>query len=136
VTDRIADELQLGASLVGALFLGIATSLPELASSVALVRKKNFNAMIGNICGSNIFNFFILFVADVFCRKSSILNAALYSQLDFSQATLLIIFGVIAVAAGIVSLLCHKNQVKSRILYRICGLIIVGAYFSFLIMSV
>ena len=38
VTDKIADELQLGATVAGAIFLGVATSLPELSASINLVR--------------------------------------------------------------------------------------------------
>ncbi|MEG0525965.1 MAG: sodium:calcium antiporter [Longicatena sp.] len=53
VTDKIADELNLGATVAGAIFLGVATSLPELSASVNLVRIGNFNASFGNIVGSN-----------------------------------------------------------------------------------
>ena len=67
VTDIIADEehLNLGAGLAGALFLGIATSLPELSSTVALFKIKNYNIAIGNIIGSCLFNFTILSLADI-----------------------------------------------------------------------
>lgn len=66
LTDIVADKLNLGKTFAGALFLGVATSLPELISSFELCRRGNFNAATGNIIGSNIFNFMILFVADVF----------------------------------------------------------------------
>ena len=55
VTDIIAARLNLGASLAGALLLGIATSLPELTSCVSLVKIGNFNVSVGNIVGSNLF---------------------------------------------------------------------------------
>ena len=53
VTDIIAARLNLGASLAGALLLGIATSLPELTSCVSLVKIGNFNVSVGNIVGSS-----------------------------------------------------------------------------------
>ena len=63
VTDIIAARLNLGASLAGALLLGIATSLPELTSCVSLVKIGNFNVSVGNIVGSNLFNFLIIFLS-------------------------------------------------------------------------
>ncbi|MEF9968427.1 MAG: sodium:calcium antiporter [Longicatena sp.] len=72
VTDQIAKELQLGATVAGAIFLGVATSLPELSASVNLVRMGNFNASFGNIVGSNLFNFIILSFADVLYTKGGI----------------------------------------------------------------
>ena len=72
VTDQLAEELQLGATVAGAIFLGVATSLPELSASVNLVRIGNFNASFGNIVGSNLFNFIILCFADVLFTRGSI----------------------------------------------------------------
>lgn len=66
LTDMVADKLNLGKTFAGALFLGVATSLPELISSATLCYRGNYDAAAGNIIGSNVFNFAILFVADVF----------------------------------------------------------------------
>lgn len=65
VTDAISERLNLGAGLAGALFLGIATSLPEVSSTIALFKMRNYNIAIGNIIGSNLFNFIILGLADI-----------------------------------------------------------------------
>ena len=72
ITDRLAGEFGLGATFAGALFLGVATSLPEVSSTAALFRSGNINAAVGNITGSNIFNFFILFLADLSYLRGSI----------------------------------------------------------------
>lgn len=72
VTDAIALKLNLGASFAGALFLGVATSLPEVTSCISLVKMGNFNVAVGNITGSNLFNFFVLFLADLFYLKGSV----------------------------------------------------------------
>ena len=72
VTDQVAEELNLGATAAGAIFLGIATSLTELSASINLVRMKNYNASFGNIVGSNLFNFTILCFADLVYSKGSI----------------------------------------------------------------
>ena len=139
-TDMVADMLHLDGSFAGALFLGVATSLPELISSITLCHRGNFNAAAGNIIGSNIFNFTILLVADVFSFMPD--SSSVYVLNTNSQW--LLIFGIIATAVTCVMLLL-KNMKKrttglfvgvqatntvSPILYIIylliaCGIIIV-----------
>jgi cation:H+ antiporter len=50
----------LGATFVGAFFLAVATSLPEIVTSVAAVRLGNLDMALGNIFGSNMFNIFVI----------------------------------------------------------------------------
>ncbi len=90
VTDLLAEELNLGKSLAGALFMGVATSLPELSSTIALFRKKSFDIAVGNIVGSNIFNLIILAVCDVLYSGSG-----LYDFSDPKTVSLLV-FGFLA----------------------------------------
>ncbi len=53
-------------SVIGLTVVAMGTSIPELATSVAAIRKKNSEIAIGNVVGSNIFNiFFILGVTGV-----------------------------------------------------------------------
>lgn len=89
VTDRISHDLNLGATVAGALFLGIATSLPELSASVNLVRIGNYNASFGNIVGSNLFNFTILCFADVLYTRGGI-------YIFENQVVNLIVFGALS----------------------------------------
>lgn len=72
VTDDIATELNLGSGLAGALFLGVATSLPEVTSTISLFRMRNFDIAFGNITGSNVFNFFVLAIADILYSGGSV----------------------------------------------------------------
>jgi len=65
LSDIIADVYGLGKGLAGALFLGIATSLPEIISSFALCRLGNFNTAMSNIMGSCLFNYMVLALADI-----------------------------------------------------------------------
>lgn len=60
--------LGLQASLIGTLFLALATSLPELVIAVASLRFGFADMALGNILGSNLFNLLILFVGDVALR--------------------------------------------------------------------
>jgi len=50
----------LGETFVGAGFLALATSLPEITTSIAAVRLGNLNLALGNIFGSNMFNIFVI----------------------------------------------------------------------------
>lgn len=72
ITDDIATKLNLGSGLAGALFLGIATSLPEVTSTISLFRMRNFDIAFGNIAGSNVFNYFVLAIADVLYSGGSV----------------------------------------------------------------
>ena len=70
ITDAISIRLNLGQGMAGELFLGIATSLPEAASTVTLLRMGNVDIAFGNIVGSNIFNFIIMAVVDILYHGS------------------------------------------------------------------
>lgn len=50
----------LGATFVGAVFLALATSLPEIVTSIAAVRLGKLDLALGNIFGSNMFNIFVI----------------------------------------------------------------------------
>lgn len=124
VTDQIAEELQLGATVAGAIFLGIATSLPELSASVNLVRIGNFNASFGNIVGSNLFNFIILCFADVLFVKGSI-------YVDQPQVMNLLGFGIFSMFAtlGVIGFRKH------RMLVLLCSVLILVSYVTSIALS-
>lgn len=124
VTDQLAAELHLGATVAGAIFLGIATSLPELSASVNLVRMGNFNASLGNIVGSNLFNFIILCFADVLFTKGSI-------YVNEPQVMNLLGFGVFSMFATL-GILRFK---KHRSLVLLCSVLILASYVTSIVMS-
>lgn len=80
--DRIAIETGLGQSFVGALFLAIATSLPELTVSIAALRIGAVDLMLGNIFGSNMFNVFIAAISDMAYTKEALHTP---TNLSYSQ---------------------------------------------------
>lgn len=128
VTDIIASQLNLNASMAGALFLGIATSLPELSSSVALVRRKNYNAMVGNIIGSNMFNYLILLISDLMYSQSSIYTATAGKQTDS-----LLLFGLVASLFVGVVLILKARKVQNRLPYYLFSGGVVASYVAFLV---
>lgn len=58
---RLADASGLGKTFVGTTIVALSTSLPELVTSIAALRMRAFDLVVGNIFGSNAFNA-ILFV--------------------------------------------------------------------------
>ena len=121
VTDMISLRLNLGAGLAGALFLGIATSLPEVSSTIALIKLKNHNIAIGNIIGSNLFNFIILALADVFY-----VGGGIYDYTD-PKTILLLIMGTIAMPLMLVVM-----KWKTRVTQLVCPAGVVLCYLLFL----
>jgi len=62
----LATTLGMSEKLIGLTILAAGTSLPELATSIVAVYKKNTDIAVGNIIGSNIFNlFFILGISSI-----------------------------------------------------------------------
>ena len=109
VTNLIAEELGLGATVAGAIFLGVATSLPELSASVQLVRLRNFNASIGNVVGSNLFNFTILCFADLLYNQGSIYILDGPTLLE-SQVGNLLGFGMLATVLMVIVMAFRKKK--------------------------
>ncbi len=74
--DTIAQQSGLGASLVGLVLVGFATSLPELSSIVAALKRKRYEMAVGDIFGTNLFNIALIFVADLTYRGGPVLREA------------------------------------------------------------
>lgn len=53
---KISMAIGLGSDIISQTIVALGTSLPELAVTLAAVRKLKFNLVLGNIVGSNIFN--------------------------------------------------------------------------------
>lgn len=120
ITDGISVRLHLGQSMAGALFLGIATSLPEAASTATLLRMGNVDIAFGNIVGSNIFNFIIMAVVDILYRGS---------VYDFSdpQTVTLLLCGAVALP-----LMWIMMKFRNHVTKIVCPLLILGCYGVFL----
>ena len=122
ITDDIAERLNLGSGLAGAIFLGVATSLPEVTSTISLFRMRNFDIAFGNIAGSNVFNYFVLAIADLLYVRGTV-----YFFED-SKVINLTLFGLVASAVMFVLLCSRKIWVKV-----VMALAAIGCYFAFLL---
>ncbi len=129
VTDIISNKLNLAASLSGALFLGIATSLPEVTSVIALAKKCKFNLVVGNIIGSNMFNFFIISISDfVYIGRSLYLT-------ESAPTKILLGFGLIATISASIILFLKNSNIKNKFVYMILNVVIIIMYIVYLILS-
>lgn len=67
----IAENYGISEKIIGLTVVAAGTSLPELATSVTAALKKNADIAVGNIVGSNIFNFLLILGAAAVIRPVS-----------------------------------------------------------------
>ena len=110
----------LSERFIGLTVVALGTSLPELFTSVTAARKGNADIAIGNIVGSNIFN--ILFVVGL---------SAMIVPVPFTPNFR--IDTIVAIAAGVMLLLCSLKQKQLVRRHGIAMLLCYGAYFLYLL---
>ncbi len=99
VARRLAAAMHWNETFVGTLFVSLATTLPEIAVTVAALRLGALDMAIGNLFGSNLFNLAILAVDDAFFLEGPLLS-------HVSQAhALSALSGIIMTGLAIVGLL-------------------------------
>jgi cation:H+ antiporter len=71
--DVLAQQTGLGHAFLGATLLAVATSLPEVSTTVAASRHGRYSMAMSNIFGSNAFDVSLLFLADLLYREGAIM---------------------------------------------------------------
>lgn len=71
----LIDRHELSASLVGALVTAVLTSLPELVTTLAAIRRGALQLAVGGIIGGNSFDTLFLATSDIGYREGSIYHA-------------------------------------------------------------
>ena len=74
--DVLAERTGLGSAFLGATLLALATSLPELSTTIAASRQGRYSMAISNVFGSNAFDVSLLFLADLLYRGGSVMAHA------------------------------------------------------------
>ena len=74
--EAITRQTGMSASFIGATLVAIATSLPELSTVTAAVRRGHHEMAISNVFGSNLYDISLLFVADIFYRAGPLLGTS------------------------------------------------------------
>lgn len=118
---NIAVQTGLGESFVGTLFLAAATSFPELSVSINAAKMGMIDMAIGNLLGSNMFNFLILAIDDAFYTKGLLLK-------DASDSHLISVFSVIIMTSVAISGITYHNTNKKSSLMATDTLIILMIY--------
>ena len=142
-TDAISAKVFAGNdTIAGAIFLAIATSLPELTSTFVLCKKGNFNAALGDITGSCLFNFCIIGLAEFMSFRVSLLGGYTGDAGNRSAIIMLICTVVVLLVLLGNLLINHKSQKENKgeskiryAIYATSGVIITAGYVVFLILS-
>lgn len=115
----LAKLFHFSPALIGIIFIGIGTSLPELVVSVFAAKKGNVGIALGNIIGSNIFDFLgILGLTTVF--NSVIIARELFYDFIVIIGISILLFGLVFKAAD------------NFILGRLKGFIFVSLYLIYI----
>lgn len=128
LSNIIADEYGLNKGLAGALFLGLATSLPEIVGSITLMRAGNYNTAYGNIIGSCLFNFMIIGVADVFYFAGTVFLSNLPSL--YAAICMLVAFGGMYISY---TLKKYTKHAFNPFTITICALMCIVSFGVFLV---
>jgi cation:H+ antiporter len=104
---RIAELTGLGATFVGTWLVGLATSLPEVVTSVAAVRLGAVDLAIGNLFGSNAFNMVVFLAMDVAHPGGSI-----FAVLDPTHA-ISALLAVVLMALGLAAIVLRSEGRRS-----------------------
>lgn len=85
----IATQTGLSQSLVGTLFTAVATSVPELVTTVAAVRTGALALAVGGIIGGNCFDLLFVACSDIAYRSGSIYSTITEQQIFIMGLTIL-----------------------------------------------
>lgn len=92
----IADQTGLSDTLVGGVFTAIATSTPELVTTIAAIRIGALTLAVSNIFGTNCFNMLVVAAADI-----GYTGGAIYHDMDPVQMT----WGLVSILMAAILLL-------------------------------
>lgn len=103
--DVLADRTGLGSAFVGAVLVALATSLPEVSTTLGAVRIGSYAMAYANIFGANILDAAIILLADAVYAGPAVLNEV---GIATAAAGLL---GIVLTAVWVVGLLERRGRV-------------------------
>ncbi len=108
LADDTAEITGLSKGFIGALILGLITSLPELVGTLtAVIFRANTDLGVGNIFGSNLFNIAILALA-------VLVFATRIKSEDWIHGSLFTVYMGICVGAFMIMLICLFHELHAR----------------------
>jgi cation:H+ antiporter len=119
-SNDLAETYGLSKSFAGALLLGAATSLPELTTVISLFKLRSYTIALGNIIGSNLFNFLIIALTDFAVINKDIWSEATQDTATLENMTWLLLLGVLNTIILLVAL-TFKRSTNKKWYYLIPG---------------
>lgn len=108
---KLAKELSISEAVISVSVIAIGTSVPELATSVVAIVKKEKGISVGNILGSNIFN-----IGSVL-GITSLIKPIIVSQEIFERDIVwMILFAILLILLAIIPKKNHLGKMKGAIL--------------------
>ena len=108
---KLAKELSISEAVISVSVIAIGTSVPELATSVVAIVKKEKGISVGNILGSNIFN-----IGSVL-GITSLIKPIIVSQEIFERDIVwMILFAILLIFLAIIPKKNHIGKIKGAIL--------------------
>ncbi|MBA3596348.1 MAG: sodium:calcium antiporter [Methylibium sp.] len=109
--EAIAAQTGLGQNLGGFLLLAISTSLPEVSTVIASVRRGRYVMAVSDIFGTNLFNGGLVLVVDAFYRGGPVLNEV------GNFAALAALLGIVVSVLFLVGLIERRDRTFLRMGY-------------------
>jgi len=119
----ISSNMGVSESTIGLTLVAIATSLPELVTSIVAALKKNTAIAIGNALGSNIFNLFLVLGASALIHPINFDSSLNFEILLLIGASLFLMFVI-------------RFGKTNRTITRLEGILLAMGYFVFLFMTI
>lgn len=94
----IVNETKIPEAVVGGLFMAVATSLPELVTCVAAVRRRALTLAVGDIVGGNFFDVLFVAAADVALLSGSLYHGQGVGSREMFVTCLAILLNVVLLA--------------------------------------
>jgi len=113
----MANYFAMSELTIGLTIVALGTSLPELATAIAGVRKGENDIAVGNIIGSNFFNIAIVL------GIPAVIAPGQFNPLAFSRD-----YGVMVLVSVVFALLCWRR----RQIGRGAGLLLIGGFMVWL----
>ncbi len=121
--EGIIEATGMSQSAVGAVLVGIATSLPEIITCYALMKKNRYEMAVTSIIGSNTFNFLTFSLLDIATKHS------IYQFLDVSTF-------IYAIAGLLLSVIVYfAGSVRGKISYLIPSILGIIVYLAAVVSS-
>lgn len=125
--EAIASATGISHTLVGGLFLAVATSLPELVTSVAAVRRGALTLAVGGVVGGNAFDTLFAAIADLAYRPGSLYHGAT------ERETFLIALSIVMTAVLLLGLLRRERLGIARIGFESFAVLLLYGFALFVI---